>query len=117
MEFDPKTALSVLLGVAGALRTVTQLAEAVNALAGELVDGDEPASGPVPPCIKLDDLAPLFVLLAELEAAAERLKVKSPVLRELQRQARRASKARDASRHGMAHYEQDEVPSDDGAEV
>jgi len=107
MEFDPKTALSVLLGLAGSLRTIGQLAEAVNAIAGQILDDPEVES-PVPPAIKLDDLAPLFVLLAELEAAAERLKVRSPTLRRLQRQHLRQSRA--ASSRGMAHYEQDEVP-------
>lgn len=110
MEFDPKTALSILLGLAGALRTVTQLAEAVNALAGELVDGDEPASGPLPPSIKLDDLAPLFVLLAELEVAAEKLQVRSPVLRKLRREQLAKSRARRGE--GIGHYEQNEAPDE-----
>lgn len=105
MEFDPKTALSILLGLAGALRTIAQLAEATNAIAGELVDGEEPASGPVPPCIKLDDLQPLLVLLAELEVAAEKLQVRSPVLRKLRREQLAKSRARNQT--GIAHYEQD----------
>lgn len=110
MEFDPKTALSVLLGLAGALRTVGQLAEAVNAIAGQMADDPELESQ-VPPGIKLDDLAPLFVLLADLEAAAERLRVRSPVLRRMQREHLRKSRA--ASAHGVAHYEQDEVAAED----
>lgn len=110
MEFDPKTALSILLGLAGALRTVTQLAEAVNSIAGELVDGDEPASGPLPPCIKLDDLQPLFVLLAELEVAAEKLQVRSPVLRKLRREQLARAKRRRGE--GMGHYEQNESEGD-----
>jgi len=110
MEFDPKTALSILLGLAGALRTVTQLAEAVNALAGELVDGDEPDSGPIPPCIKLDDLAPLFVLLAELEVAAEKLQVRSPVLRQLRRD--QLARAKQRRGEGIGQYEQNESEGD-----
>lgn len=110
MEFDPKTALSILLGLAGALRTVGQLAEAVNAIAGQLSDDSELESE-VPPAIKLDDLAPLFVLLADLEAAAERLRVRSPVLRRLQREHLRKSRATPA--RGMAHYERDEVAAED----
>jgi len=106
VEFDPKTALSILLGLAGALRTVGQLAEAVNAIAGQMADDGELESS-LPPAIKLDDLAPLFVLLAELEAAAEKLRVRSPVLRKLQREHLRQSRA--TPTRGMAHYEQDEV--------
>jgi len=106
MEFDPKTALTILLGLAGSLRTIGQLAEAVNAIAGQILDDPEVES-PVPPAIKLDDLAPLFVLLAELETAAETLKVRSPTLRRLQREHLRKSRA--ALARGMAHYEQDEL--------
>lgn len=111
MEFDPKTALSLLLGVSGVVRILAQLAEATNALAGELVDGEEPASGPVPPCIKLDDIAPLLVLMAELEAAAERLRLRNPMLRKLRREELAKSRAR--TQTGMAHYEQDEIASDE----
>jgi len=113
MDFDPKTALSVLLGLAGALRTVGQLAEAVNALAGHVLD-DETVESPVPPCIKLDDLAPLFVLLADLETAAAKLELRSPVLRALRN--KRLRKSRTAPARGMAHYEQDEV-TDSGSDT
>lgn len=111
MEFDPKTALSILLGLAGALRTIAQLAEATNAIAGELVDGEEPASGPVPPCIKLDDLQPLLVLLAELEVAAEKLQVRSPILRKLRRDQLARAKRRDYT--GIARYEQQDESEGD----
>lgn len=110
MEFDPKTALSVLLGLAGALRTIGELAEAVNAIAGHVLDDPE-LEQKVPPAIKLDGIADLCVLLAELEASAARLQTRSPILRRMQREHLRQSRA--ASARSMAQPEQDEVTAQD----
>lgn len=88
-----KETYAICMAVAGVVRTLAELAQLHNTLAGELADADVPLSWagtlaeklPLLPSLQLDKISELLVLATELSVVGARLEATSSVVQRMRR--------------------------------